>query len=535
MHRGGIQQLLERRACQPQVPTLPEINAPGAWRETPLHPRPQGVLGSALGSLLPLACRLERLMVDLWADRQLAGSRLGGGAGTADGTRATGGPVKPEAKGGITRDIVSKAPVDPAMALRTVRPLGRPIDDQGLEVIAFPLPPLPAVGPKRRTDHSDLMLGVGSDEEVRIDIAAVEHVDAGEHITSGEVLLEGGAHDTILRGGRCRHHWCQEIGMAGIAGLGEVDCRAHPVSLALTTGAGLEIIGRRNAHRGRRLRSAGAPAQRFTPRGRTAIIRLEPHPPPRLQGRELPHTYSGVRSPHPVQKLIAVRPDLAGARCALTRILRPAGLVRPEAVAGIPLQGHRLLHPGGSHITELIQGPRPGFEDAFYAVQCADRRQDMGGSGALRTTRLDPAPCVAGGQEGLEAPLARLMGEPAVATIVPPREVNAGVRQLKAEGILPIQAAADGIGGLAVGASLDVWHDHHQRETPGCDFDGTPLGWIAIGTKLIIIECAELGPELHRAVALGKGDLHGSRGRRRYGGRDCRRQLMSALLARSSP
>jgi hypothetical protein len=43
------------------------------------------------------------------------------------------------------------------------------------------------------------------------------------------------------------------------------------------------------------------------------------------------------------------------ARLALTRVLRQARLVGPEAIAGIPVQRHVLLDPGGSHITELVE------------------------------------------------------------------------------------------------------------------------------------------------------------------------------------
>ena len=71
------------------------------------------------------------------------------------------------------------------MPLGTVRLLGLSIDDKGLEVIAFPFPPLPAVGPTRRTHHLDLMLGLGGDQEVRSDIAAVEQVYAWADITIG--------------------------------------------------------------------------------------------------------------------------------------------------------------------------------------------------------------------------------------------------------------------------------------------------------------------------------------------------------------
>jgi hypothetical protein len=71
------------------------------------------------------------------------------------------------------------------MALGAARLLGLPIDDKGLQVIACPFPPLPAVGPQGWTDHIDLMMGLGGDQEVRIDIPAVEQVYAWEDITFG--------------------------------------------------------------------------------------------------------------------------------------------------------------------------------------------------------------------------------------------------------------------------------------------------------------------------------------------------------------
>jgi hypothetical protein len=72
MHGRGIQPRLERRACQPQVPTLTEVNAPGALRETPLDPGPQRLLDGEISRLLPLACGLDGLMVRLRSDGELA-------------------------------------------------------------------------------------------------------------------------------------------------------------------------------------------------------------------------------------------------------------------------------------------------------------------------------------------------------------------------------------------------------------------------------------------------------------------------------
>ena len=85
------------RPREAEISTPAEIKAPDPLREATLHPRPQRILGFELRCLLALPRRLERLMVDLWADRELAGGCLGGSALPAGGTRATGRPVKPDA------------------------------------------------------------------------------------------------------------------------------------------------------------------------------------------------------------------------------------------------------------------------------------------------------------------------------------------------------------------------------------------------------------------------------------------------------
>jgi hypothetical protein len=97
IHRGGSEELLEVRARQAKVATPAELNAPDPLREATLHACPQRILGFELRGALALPRRLERLMVDLWADRELAGGGLGGSALPAGGTRTTGRPVKPDA------------------------------------------------------------------------------------------------------------------------------------------------------------------------------------------------------------------------------------------------------------------------------------------------------------------------------------------------------------------------------------------------------------------------------------------------------
>ena len=59
------------------------------------------------------------------------------------------------------------------MPLGTVGLLGVPIQDEGLQVIAVLDLMLPAIGPKGRADHIDLVLLRGH-QEVGIHVAAVE-------------------------------------------------------------------------------------------------------------------------------------------------------------------------------------------------------------------------------------------------------------------------------------------------------------------------------------------------------------------------
>lgn len=172
-------------ACQAQIPTPAQIEASRALRETALHSRPQGILCGELRRLLALPRGLECLVVGLQPDRKLAWSSARRGARPPGGARPTRGPVEPDANDRVARGIVARSPIDAGMALRTVRLLGLPIEDKGLEVVALSFPPLPTVGAKRRTNHIDLMLGLGGDQEVRIDIPAVEQVYAGENITVG--------------------------------------------------------------------------------------------------------------------------------------------------------------------------------------------------------------------------------------------------------------------------------------------------------------------------------------------------------------
>jgi hypothetical protein len=69
----------------------------------------------------------------------------------------TGGPVKPDTNDRIARDIAAWRPFHTPMPLGTLGLLGVPMNDKGLQVIAMFDLMLPAIGPKGRPHHIDLV------------------------------------------------------------------------------------------------------------------------------------------------------------------------------------------------------------------------------------------------------------------------------------------------------------------------------------------------------------------------------------------
>jgi hypothetical protein len=120
------------RARQAAVATLAHIKTSDALREATLHARPQRILGFKLGGPLALSRGLDRFVVGLGTDSELARRIFGCGAYCTGGTGATGGPVKADPKHRIAGDIVTWGPFDTRMSLGTAGLVGVPIQDEGL-------------------------------------------------------------------------------------------------------------------------------------------------------------------------------------------------------------------------------------------------------------------------------------------------------------------------------------------------------------------------------------------------------------------
>jgi hypothetical protein len=107
------------RTRQAAVATLAQRKAPDALREATLHARPQRILGFERGRRLTLSRRLDRFVVGLGADGELAWRIFGCGADVPGRTGATGGLVKADPKHRIAGDIVAWSPFDTRMPLGT--------------------------------------------------------------------------------------------------------------------------------------------------------------------------------------------------------------------------------------------------------------------------------------------------------------------------------------------------------------------------------------------------------------------------------
>src|SRR5688572_32669583 len=110
----------------------------------------------------------------------------------------------------------------------------------------------------------------------------------------------------------------------------------------------------------------------------------------------------------------------------------------------------------------------------------------------------------AGVQEGVEQALSPIVAQQALTKIVQLGEVEARIRQLQAQGILPIHAAAHGIGALTASESFDILHHGGQGQAPGSDLNGMPPVGIEIGKELVAINRAELRVQVNVEIALGK-------------------------------
>ena len=176
------------------------------------------------------------------------------------------------------------------------------------------------------------------------------------------------------------------------------------------------------------------------------------------------------------------------------------------AIAPVPLRGGQRLQPVGRHHGQVVQGGPHRLADPLEPIEHADRGQDMGRVGALPAPLADQAEFAASFQEGVEELLFGLAVDQAGAELAEHGVVEAGIGQFQGEGVLPVDAAADGVGGLAIGEALDVLEDGGQGEPCGRG-GGLSAGGEELGELVVAVERPEFIGDAEAKGAFGEGGV----------------------------
>lgn len=106
------------------------------------------------------------------------------------------------------------------------------------------------------------------------------------------------------------------------------------------------------------------------------------------------------------------------------------------------------------------------FADHLEAVQAPHGGQDVRRLGALTASRLNNLVVVAPREQGVEQQRLRRPGQQAAATFAEDRRIKAGIRELQARCILPVDATAHGISRLAIGEPFGELEEGDERQPP---------------------------------------------------------------------
>ena len=109
-------------------------------------------------------------------------------------------------------------------------------------------------------------------------------------------------------------------------------------------------------------------------------------------------------------------------------------------------------------------------------------------------------------REGVEELLFGLAVDQAGAELAEHGVVEAGIGPFQGERVLPVDAAADGVGGLAIGESLDVLEDGDQSQ-PCRRSRRLSAGGEDLGELVVAVEATELVGNAEAKGAFGEGGM----------------------------
>lgn len=233
-------------------------------------------------------------------------------------------------------------------------------------------------------------------------------------------------------------------------------------------------------------------------------VLLEPDAPERVDGRNPPQVLGRAPVIDEAEQVPPVGPDRHRERLALPLAPWEVEAREPSAVAVRPLRRRHASEPLGGGLRQRVQGVEHGLADEFEPVQLADRREHVGRVRPLATPRLDEPPLLEQVEQALKKPLFGRAVEEPLPELGEHTEVEAGVLQVQAQRVLPVEPGADGVGGLAVGEVLGELEDGDEGEPPRGRGRLADIG-VEVGEVVVAEERAEPVAGGEVGVPLGEG------------------------------
>jgi hypothetical protein len=250
------------------------------------------------------------------------------------------------------------------------------------------------------------------------------------------------------------------VGPVGLAGLGEVGLVAAPAHAAFDAVAGVGVIGAVDGQRGGWQLPFAAPAQPVP----VAVVVLDPHRPQGLHRWDLPQPHRRVGGVDGIQQREPVSADHHGERGAGCCGLREPVVAGALAVALVPVLGNHREQPAWCCGGQGFQRCPQRLDDQLQPVELAHRRHYTGGIGALPATLYQQPLHPQALQQPLQQLLRRIIVDQPGAELAQHRGVKPRVGQLQVQRVLPVDPAADRVGGLAVRQAFDKLQHQHQRQ-----------------------------------------------------------------------
>ncbi len=243
---------------------------------------------------------------------------------------------------------------------------------------------------------------------------------------------------------------------------------------------------------------------------------LQPDLPQRRHRRHLPQPGWGVGGPKGGQQGVSIGADGGRQRFPLRGARRQPLLLEAALIARHPLRRAVRSQPVGRHHRQAVEGVAHALPYALQPVEPAHGCQYVGGVRALRAACFQQLPGAKQFQQRFEQQQLGRAGHQAGAKLAEHAVIEARVGQLQPQQILPVEATAHGVGGLAVREMLGKLQQDDSGQPPG-SFGGLPPLGIQGGKRFILEEGGELIAQGEIRVAFGKGGAGDARGLHRHG------------------